>query len=105
MSEFETVQPKDVPANAQLIDVREADEFNDWHAVGATNIPLSELQVRYSELDLNEDIYVICLSGGRSAKACQWLEMNGIDAKNVANGSSGWRDEGLAIWRKEDEIS
>ena len=78
MSEFETVQPKDVPANAQLIDVREADEFNDWHAVGATNIPLSELQVRYSELDLNEDIYVICLSGGaRKTRSANTLATTG----------------------------
>ncbi|KAB1503070.1 rhodanese-like domain-containing protein [Corynebacterium sp. 320] len=97
MSEFESVEPTDVPANAQLIDVREADEFAQWHAEGATNIPLTELQSRYGELDLNEDIYIICLSGGRSARACQWLELNGIDSINVLNGTSGWRDAGLAI--------
>ncbi|CAI36424.1 rhodanese-like domain-containing protein [Corynebacterium jeikeium] len=97
MSEFETVQPTDVPAGAQLIDIREVDEYNQWHAEGATNLPLSELQARYGELDLNEDIYLICLSGGRSARACQWLEQNGIDAINVANGTAGWRDAGLPI--------
>ena len=52
MSDFETVQPTEVPEGAQLIDVREADEFAEWHAKGATNLPLSELQVRYGELDL-----------------------------------------------------
>lgn len=101
MSDFESVQPTEVPKGAQLIDVREADEFADWHAEGAKNLPLSELQVRYGELDLNEDIYVICLSGGRSARACQWLEQNGIDAINVSNGTSGWRDSGLPIYRSE----
>jgi len=97
MSDFETVQPTEVPEGAQLIDVREADEFAEWHAKGAINLPLSELQVRYGELDLDRDIYLICLSGGRSARACQWLELNGIDAINVANGTSGWRDAGLPV--------
>ncbi|RAV31215.1 rhodanese-like domain-containing protein [Corynebacterium heidelbergense] len=97
--QFETVQPTDVPADAQLVDVREADEFAEWHAEGATNLPLSELQQRYGELDLNRDVYVICLSGGRSARACQWLEMNGVEAINVANGTSGWRDADLPIVR------
>ncbi|MBF0581819.1 MULTISPECIES: rhodanese-like domain-containing protein [Corynebacterium] len=102
MSDFETVQPNEVPEGAQLVDVREADEFEEWHAKGATNLPLSELQARYGELDLNEDIYVICLSGGRSARAAQWLETNGIDSINVANGTSGWRDSGLPIVRADD---
>lgn len=97
MSDFATVQPTEVPQGAQLIDVREVSEFEEWHAEGAVNIPLSELQARYGELDLDKDIYIICLSGGRSAKACSWLESNGIDAINVANGSSGWRDAGLPI--------
>ena len=89
-------QRLDDPA-LQLVDIREVDEYNQWHAEGAINLPLSELQARYGELDLNEDIYLICLSGGRSARACQWLEQNGIEAINVANGTAGWRDAGLPI--------
>ena len=97
MSDFETVTPTEVPEGAQLIDIREPDEFNQWHAEGATNLPLSELQARYGEFDLDRDVYLICLSGGRSAKAAQWLEMNGIDTINVGSGTIGWRDAGLPI--------
>jgi rhodanese-related sulfurtransferase len=97
MSDFETVTPTDVPAGAQLIDIREPDEYNQWHAEGAVNLPLSELQSRYGEFDFDRDIYLICLSGGRSAKAAQWLEMNGIDTINVGSGTIGWRDAGLPI--------
>ena len=97
MSDFETVKPTEVPQGAQLIDIREPDEFNQWHAEGATNLPLSELQSSYGEFDFDKDIYLICLSGGRSAKACTWLEMNGIDAINVGSGTIGWRDAGLPI--------
>lgn len=103
MSDFESVQPNEVPADAQLIDVRETDEYQSWHAKGAVNLPLSELQSRYGELDLDRDIYIICLSGGRSARACSWLETNGIDAINVSNGSSGWRDAGLPIIENSDQ--
>lgn len=104
MSEFQSVLPEEVPAGAQLIDVREADEFASWHAEGAINIPLSEFQLRYSEMDLNEDVYIICLSGGRSARACAWLEQNGIDSINVKNGSAGWRDAGLPIVEQSETV-
>lgn len=97
MSDFETVQPTEVPAGAQLIDIREPGEFARWHAEGSVNVPLSQLQERYGEFDLDREIYLICLSGGRSSRACQWLEMNGIDVVNVANGVSGWRDCGLPV--------
>lgn len=97
MSDFESMRAEDVPEGVQLVDVREANEFAEWHAKGAENLPLSELQLRYGELDLDQDLYIICLSGGRSAKACQWLELNGIDAINVSNGTIGWRDAGRTI--------
>ncbi|RRO94443.1 rhodanese-like domain-containing protein [Corynebacterium bovis] len=97
MSDFETVQPTDVPGGAQLIDIREPDEFASGHARGAVNLPLSELQARYGELDLDRDIYLICLSGGRSSRAAAWLEQNGVEAINVANGTAGWRDAGLPM--------
>ncbi|MGV0398192.1 rhodanese-like domain-containing protein [Corynebacterium suicordis] len=103
MSDFETVQPTEVPADAQLVDIRETDEYAQWHAKGAINLPLSELQARYGELDLNEDIYLICLSGGRSARAAQWLATNGIEAINVANGTAGWRDADLPMVYPEDK--
>ena len=97
MADFEEVLPTEVPAGAQLVDIREPNEYNQWHAEGAINLPLSELQARYGELDLNQDIYLICLSGGRSSKAASWLVENGIEAISVKNGTSGWRDAGLPI--------
>ncbi len=57
--------------NIQLIDVRTENEFEDEHLVGATNIPLDELDDRLEELDINAPIYFICQSGIRSKKAVQ----------------------------------
>lgn len=82
----------EVPNNAQLIDVREPDEFANVHATGAVNVPLSEFVTRAGEIDPDRDIYLICHSGGRSAQAAEYLEQaRGWDnVINVAGGTSAW---------------
>ena len=89
------VNVNEVPAGAQLIDVRETDEFAEVRADGAVNIPMSELTSRVGELDQDRDIYVICKLGGRSAQVGEYLEQRGIDAINVAGGTDGWVAAGL----------
>lgn len=89
------VNVNEVPADAQLIDVRETDEFAEVRADGATNIPMSEFTSRVGELDLDRDIYLICKSGGRSAQVGEYLEQRGIDTINVAGGTQGWVQAGL----------
>lgn len=66
------VNVTEVPADAQLIDVRETDEFAEVRAENAINIPMSEFTSRVGELDLNRDIYLICKLGGRSAQVGVW---------------------------------
>ncbi|MBV7295938.1 rhodanese-like domain-containing protein [Corynebacterium sp. TAE3-ERU12] len=87
---METIPVKDVPDNCQLIDVRSEQEFADGHPAGAINIPMEQIPARYGELDLDEDIYLICRSGGRSGQVGQWLERNGIDAYSVTGGFIDW---------------
>ena len=88
---MKTVLPSAVPSDAQIVDVREADEFADGHATGAVNLPMSEIVGRLDEIDRDRDLYVICLSGGRSARVCEYLEHRGIDAVNIEGGTSAWR--------------
>ena len=86
-----------VPAGAQLIDVREPDEYAAVRAKGAVNIPLSEFVARTDEIDPERDIYLICKSGGRSAQAGEYLEQaRGWDnVINVAGGTTAWVEQGL----------
>ncbi|OHR24102.1 rhodanese-like domain-containing protein [Corynebacterium sp. HMSC034A01] len=86
-----------VPAGAQLIDVREPDEYSAVRAEGAMNIPLSEFVARTDEIDPERDIYLICKSGGRSAQAGEYLEQaRGWDnVINVAGGTTAWVEQGL----------
>jgi rhodanese-related sulfurtransferase/ribosomal protein S18 acetylase RimI-like enzyme len=79
-----------VPADAWLLDVREADEWAAGHVPGATHIPLGQLGGRTEELPQDEEIYVICRTGVRSARVTQALNGAGWRALNVAGGMRDW---------------
>jgi rhodanese-related sulfurtransferase len=97
MSDLETVTVTDVPADATILDVREDYEWSAGHAEGALHIPLDQLPARLSELDPDEDLYVICRTGGRSFRAAQWLVGQGYTAHNVAGGMDQWLESGLPL--------
>lgn len=97
---MQNVQPTEVPAGAQLIDVRENDEWATVHAEGATHIPMSEITGRIQEIDPDRDIYVICHLGGHSAQVCQYLENSlGWDVINVEGGTDKWEADDLPVVR------
>ena len=66
-----------------LVDVREVEEFEAFHLEGARNFPLSQLADTYEQLDKDNLYYVICKSGMRSARACQFLAEQGYEVINV----------------------
>ena len=68
------------------MDVREVEEFETLHLEGAHNLPLSQLTDTYDQLDKDLLHYVICKSGMRSARACQFLAEQGYDVINVQGG-------------------
>ena len=69
-----------------LVDVREVEEFEALHLEGARNFPLSQLADTYKQLDKDQLYYVICKSGMRSARACQFLAEQGYEVINVQGG-------------------
>ncbi|WP_314977456.1 rhodanese-like domain-containing protein [uncultured Streptococcus sp.] len=69
-----------------LVDVREVEEFQTLHLEGAQNLPLSQLADIYDQLDKDLLHYVVCKSGMRSARACQFLAEQGYDVINVQGG-------------------
>jgi rhodanese-related sulfurtransferase len=83
-----------VPDGAVLVDVREPEEWVAGHAPGAQHIPLGEVTARYQEIPRDCDVYLICRSGMRSARAAQALAGAGWVALNVADGMQGWQTAG-----------
>ncbi|GLV62260.1 rhodanese-like domain-containing protein [Bacillus mycoides] len=76
---------------AQLIDIREADEFNAGHILGARNIPLSQIRLRYKELREDQPVYLYCQSGFRTGRAAQYLKKQGYkDFYQLKGGFKSW---------------
>jgi rhodanese-related sulfurtransferase len=97
MSDFETVTVTDSPGDAKILDVREDYEWSAGHAEGALHIPLDQLPAHLGDLDPDEDLYVICRTGGRSFRAAKWLVGQGYTAFNVAGGMDQWLESGLPL--------
>lgn len=76
---------------AQLIDVREPNEFNAGHILGARNIPLSQLKMRMKEIRPDKPVYLYCQSGIRSGRAAQTLYRKGYkDLSHLQGGFKKW---------------
>ena len=77
-----------------LLDVREPFEWDIARIDGARLIPLGELSTRLGELNPADEIVVQCKSGGRSARAVEFLLQNGFSrVSNLAGGILAWADQ------------
>ncbi|MBS4217173.1 rhodanese-like domain-containing protein [Bacillus sp. FJAT-49711] len=76
---------------AQLIDVREPNEFEGGHILGARNIPISQLKNRMKEIRPDKPVYLYCQSGLRSGRAAQTLYRKGYrDLYHLQGGFKKW---------------
>lgn len=76
--------------SVKIIDVREKEEYDYGHVPTAVNLPLSELAESYPTLEKDQEYFLICQTGGRSATACQFLGNQGYKVVNVMGGTSAW---------------
>lgn len=80
-----------------LIDVREPSEFAAGHAVGARNVPLSQLEAA-TTLPANKAVplLVLCATGSRAGRAVALLKKRGYEnTQVVAGGLAAWREANL----------
>src|SRR5690625_2588324 len=71
---------------AQLIDVREPQEYERGHILGARNIPMTQLKNRLVELRKDKPVYLYCQGISRSNRAANILRKNGYENLNVLDG-------------------
>ena len=86
-----------VADGAVVIDVRNPDEYVEGHVPGAALIPLGEVPDRTDEFPTDRPVYVICAMGGRSRKASEFVIGLGVDATNVAGGTTAWIEAGYDV--------
>jgi rhodanese-related sulfurtransferase len=96
-----SVVATEVPEEAVLIDVREPDEWTAGHVPHAVHVPLGELAGRLADLPEDGQVYLVCRSGGRSARATAYLNQNGWDAVNVDGGMKAWAAAGRPMVSEE----
>ncbi|MBI4884082.1 MAG: rhodanese-like domain-containing protein [Actinobacteria bacterium] len=82
---------------ATLVDVREQSEFDAGHVPGAVHVALSTVPDRVEELRGVGTAYLICRTGARSMRACEFLVDEGIAATNVVGGMVAWVDQGWPV--------
>jgi rhodanese-related sulfurtransferase len=86
-----------IDAGAQLVDVRADHEWEAGHLPGATHIALPELPARIGEIDKDVPVIIYCRTGNRSEMATVALAEAGYDAAKLAEGATGWEEEGLDL--------
>ncbi len=75
---------------AQILDVREDDEWDAGRIEHAQHIRLSELPDRFDELDRGRVVLCVCRVGGRSARAAAFLLGEGFRTLNLDGGMIAW---------------
>jgi rhodanese-related sulfurtransferase len=100
------VVPEVTPAEAKarqdqgavVVDVREAEEWQEGHVSGAVHIPLATLPQRLHQLDPQQEVITVCRGGNRSAFAADALLKAGFPrVSSMAGGTMAWTEQGLPV--------
>jgi len=102
------VNPRDVPGNALLLDVRTPDEFEAAHIEGAVLHPLQGVNAdAVAKLAEGKTASVlICQTGYRANQAAETLAAKGLTSLAVLDGGMrAWKEAGLPLVRGQKAIS
>jgi rhodanese-related sulfurtransferase len=102
VEERDHVQPRELAqwilekrTDYQLIDLRAAWEFDDYHIPTAVHIPLDQLftDAGLKQLERGKKIVVYGLGAGHPAQASLLLTLKGYQAYSLKEGITAWWDE------------
>ena len=79
-----------------VLDVRGKLEFETLHLDGAVHMQAPDTRKRYTEVPMDQTVYIICNSGHRSSLACSILKQHGVqNAVNVTGGMTAYSAAGM----------
>jgi rhodanese-related sulfurtransferase len=92
-------QAKDlIESGADLIDVREPNEYAQGHIPGARLVPLNTFLTQPRDHAKRDNVVFVCAVGVRSALACEMAAAIGLTkVYNLEGGTQGWASQGLPI--------
>lgn len=91
-----------VVGEVRLIDVREPAELTSelGHVAGVENVPLGVIESASRAWNKEQEIVLVCRSGGRSGRAAAYLSSVGFKrAMNMVGGMLAWNDAKLPVTR------
>ena len=74
---------------AQIIDIREAYEYDTGHIKDSIHIPMNEILQSISKIDNKKELIIYCQTGRRAAAVVYMLKRN-YGIKNVYNLNGGF---------------
>ena len=84
--------------NAQIVDVRSAEEFAKGTLPNARNLPTASIKERAGDLKKDRPVIVVCASGTTAGPAAAQLRAQGFaDVFVLAGGLAAWREAGLPV--------
>jgi len=96
MEHIKTITPEKVQKQLEagktlnLIDVREDDEVAEGMIPEAVHIRMGNIPENLDKLDQNSEYIIICRSGGRSGRVCEYLFDQGYNVSNMVGGMLEW---------------
>lgn len=99
INELETA----ISNGAYVMDVRETWEFESGHVPSAHHIPLNSIPDHINDIPKDQQVFIICQSGGRSMTAANYLEAQGFDVVSVAGGTGSWISNGKTVSVEADQ--
>ncbi len=85
-------------AGAFLLDVRDQEEWDEYHVPDTTLIPLDQLQDRLNEVPRDQEVVIICRSGNRSKEAARiLLKASFTNVTSMRGGLKAWSALGYAL--------
>ncbi len=83
---------------AFILDVRQPEEWNQFHIPGATLIPLGDLSSRLTEVPKDQNVVVYCRTGVRSAQGRDILRQAGYtQVTSLEGGITAWQAQGEPV--------
>ena len=99
IAEIDSASARDL-TDAQFVDVREREEWDEGHIPGAVHVPRGNLESRIEGVapDREKKLLLYCASGARSAFAAKTLgELGYEDVVSLQGGFSDWKRNGYDV--------
>jgi hydroxyacylglutathione hydrolase len=88
----------------EVIDVRNATEYDAGHIPGSRNFPLGRLPESLERIPRDRPVVVHCQTGGRAAVAIGLLQARNFQVRHLSGDFEGWVDSGRRV-EKAGEVT